>query len=75
MLYNIIHCFGGHYKCRGDRPRHGGRGGGTNPPPPLRRGALTTTAVHSTMTANAIYSVIIYAIILYSIYMNIKHES
>ena len=40
MLYDIIHGFGGHYKCRRRRPGHGGGGGGaTNPalhlaPPP-----------------------------------------
>ena len=32
MLYDIIHGFGGHYKCRRRRPGHGGGGGGaTNP--------------------------------------------
>ena len=36
MLYDIIHGFGGHYKCRPRRPGHGGGGGGvTNPAPPL----------------------------------------
>ena len=31
MLYDIIHGFGGHYKCRRRCPGHGGGGGGTNP--------------------------------------------
>ena len=88
MLYNIIHGFGGHYKCRGYRPRHGGGGGGTNPraaPGPHLQpqvgarngatvaGASNTAPGHSAMTATAIYSVIYNAIILYSIDMHIKH--
>ena len=45
MLYDIIHGFGGHYKCRPRRPGHGGGGSGaTNPalqlaPPPGSAGA------------------------------------
>ena len=89
MLYNIIHGFGGHYKCRGYRPRHGGGGGGTNSPPHLApppgtgggrggaavmAGASNTAPGHSTMPATAIYSVIYNAIISYSIDMHIKHE-
>ena len=77
-------------RCCGDRPRHGGGGGGTNSPPHLAHlqaqagarggaavaaGASNTAPGHSTMPANAIYSVIYNAIILYSIDMHIKHES
>ena len=90
MLYDIIHCFGGHYKCCRRRPRHGGGGGGgTNPalplaPPPgtaggrggavVVAGAFNTAPGHSTMPATAIYSVIYNAFISYSIGMHIKHE-
>ena len=91
MLYDIIHGFGGHYKCRRRRPGHGGGGGGgTNhalhlAPPPgtaggrggavVVAGAFNTAPRHSTKPGTAIYSVIYNAIISYSIDMHIKHES
>ena len=90
MLYDIIHCFGGHYKCRRRRPGHGGGGGGTNhalhlaPPPGTAGGsggaadvggASNTASGHSTKPGTAIHSVIYNAIISYSIDMHIKHES
>ena len=90
MLYDIIHGFGGHYKCPPRHPRHGGGGGGgTNPalhlaPPPgtaggkggavVVAGAFNTPPRHSTKPGTAIYSVIYNAIISYSIDMHIKHE-